>query len=228
MAGGEGSRLRPLTSGVPKPLVPVVGKPVMEHILRLLRQHGITDVVVTLQYLGSAIRDYFGDGSDFGVDITYVVEDAPLGTAGSVKNAQEYLDEPFIVISGDALTDIDLGKVMAYHKEKGASATIVLTSVSNPLEFGVVITNPDGTINRFLEKPSWGEVFSDQVNTGIYVIEPEVLDLLGDRRDHQDQQLGHLDLLLHRRELTVAPGHRLPARDDQEQLPARGRGRHWR
>jgi mannose-1-phosphate guanylyltransferase/phosphomannomutase len=178
MAGGEGSRLRPLTSGIPKPLVPVVGKPVMEHILRLLRKHGITDVVVTLQYLGSAIRDYFGDGSDFGVDITYVVEDSPLGTAGSVKNAQEYLDEPFIVISGDALTDIDLGAVMAYHRDKSAAATIVLTSVSNPLEYGVVITNPDGTINRFLEKPSWGEVFSDQVNTGIYVIQPEVLDLL--------------------------------------------------
>ncbi|TMC42725.1 MAG: nucleotidyltransferase family protein, partial [Chloroflexi bacterium] len=177
MAGGEGSRLRPLTSGVPKPLVPVVGKPVMEHILRLLRKHGITDVVVTLQYLGSAIRDYFGDGSDFGVDITYVVEDAPLGTAGSVKNAQEYLDEPFIVISGDAMTDIDLSQVMQYHREKKAAATIVLTSVANPLEFGVVITNPDGTINRFLEKPSWGEVFSDQVNTGIYLIEPEVLDL---------------------------------------------------
>ena len=154
MAGGEGSRLRPLTSGVPKPLVPVVGKPVMEHILRLLRNHGITDVVVTLQYLGSAIRDYFGDGSDFGVDITYVVEDAPLGTAGSVKNAQEYLDEPFIVISGDAMTDIDLSQVMQYHREKKAAATIVLTSVANPLEFGVVITNPDGTINRFLEKPS--------------------------------------------------------------------------
>jgi mannose-1-phosphate guanylyltransferase/phosphomannomutase len=135
-------------------------------------------VVVTLQYLGSAIRDYFGDGSDFGVDITYVVEDSPLGTAGSVKNAQEYLDEPFIVISGDALTDIDLGAVMAYHRDKSAAATIVLTSVSNPLEYGVVITNPDGTINRFLEKPSWGEVFSDQVNTGIYVIQPEVLDLL--------------------------------------------------
>lgn len=178
MAGGEGSRLRPLTSGIPKPLVPVVGKPVMEHILRLLRNHGITDVIVTLQYLGSAIRDYFGDGSDFGVDITYVVEDSPLGTAGSVKNAQEFLDEPFIVISGDALTDIDLSRVMAYHQEKGAAATIVLTSVSNPLEYGVVITNPDGTIKRFLEKPSWGEVFSDQVNTGIYVIEPSVLELM--------------------------------------------------
>jgi len=178
MAGGEGSRLRPLTSGIPKPLVPVVGKPVMEHILRLLRKHGVTDVVVTLQYLGSAIRDYFGDGSDFGVDITYVVEDSPLGTAGSVKNAQEFLDEPFIVISGDALTDIDLGAVMRYHEEKGAAATIVLTSVPNPLEYGVVITSPDGTIKRFLEKPSWGEVFSDQVNTGIYVIEPKVLDMM--------------------------------------------------
>ena len=178
MAGGEGSRLRPLTSGMPKPLVPVVGQPVMEHILRLLRKHGITDVIVTLQYLGSAIRDYFGDGSDFGVDITYVIEDSPLGTAGSVKNAQEHLDEPFIVISGDALTDIDLSRVMEYHQQKGAAATIVLTSVSNPLEYGVVITKKDGSINRFLEKPSWGEVFSDQVNTGIYVMEPRVLDLL--------------------------------------------------
>src|SRR4029077_10949642 len=178
MAGGEGSRLRPLTSGIPKPLVPVVGKPVMEHILRLLRTPGITEVVVTLQYLGSAIRDYFGDGSDFGVDITYVVEDSPLGTAGSVKNAQEFLDEPFIVISGDAMTDIDLTKVMQYHEDKGAAATIVLTSVENPLEFGVVINNPDRKNNPFLEKPFLGEVFSDQVNTGIYVIEPKVLDMI--------------------------------------------------
>jgi mannose-1-phosphate guanylyltransferase/phosphomannomutase len=178
MAGGEGSRLRPLTSGRPKPLVPVVGKPVMEHILTLLRKHGITEVVVTLQYLGSAIRDYFGDGSDFGMDITYVVEDSPLGTAGSVKNAQEYLDEPFIVISGDALTDIDLTAAIRYHEEKQAMATIVLYSVPNPLEYGVVITRPDGAIERFLEKPSWGEVFSDQVNTGIYVLDPGVLNLL--------------------------------------------------
>src|SRR5918911_305375 len=178
MAGGEGSRLRPLTSGLPKPLVPVVGKPVMEHILKLLRRHGITDVVVTLQYMGSAVRDYFGDGSEFGVDITYVVEDSPLGTAGSVKNAQQYLDEPFLVISGDALTDIDLGRAINWHREKQALATIVLFSVPNPLEYGVVITSPDGSIKRFLEKPSWGEVFSDQVNTGIYVIEPSVLELL--------------------------------------------------
>src|SRR5919204_1829070 len=178
MAGGEGSRLRPLTSGLPKPLVPVTGKPVMEHTLRLLRRHGITEVVVTLQYLGSAIRDYFGDGSDFGMEITYVVEDAPLGTAGSVKNAANYLDEPFLIVSGDALTDIDLGRAISWHKEKQALATIVLFSVSNPLEYGVVITRPDGAITRFLEKPSWGEVFSDQVNTGIYVIDPSVLELV--------------------------------------------------
>src|SRR6202011_1877998 len=130
MAGGEGSRLRPLTSGIPKPLVPVVGKPVMENILRLLRTHGITDVVVTLQYLGSAIRDYFGDGSDFGVDITYVVEDSPLGTAGSVKNAQEFLDEPFIVISGDALTHTDLTKVMQYHEESSWYCITFVRSMS--------------------------------------------------------------------------------------------------
>ncbi|HYM49972.1 MAG TPA: sugar phosphate nucleotidyltransferase [Candidatus Limnocylindrales bacterium] len=178
MAGGEGSRLRPLTSGLPKPLVPVVGKPIMEHILRLLREQGIEEVIVTLQYLGSAIRDYFGDGSDFGMDITYVVEDAPLGTAGSVKNAQSHLQEPFIVISGDALTDIDLGRAVEFHREHGALATIVLTSVPTPLEYGVVITGPDGAVQRFLEKPSWGEVFSDQVNTGIYVLDPRVLDLV--------------------------------------------------
>ena len=178
MAGGEGSRLRPLTSGLPKPLVPVVGKPVMEHILGLLREHGIQDVIVTLQYLGSAIRDYFGDGSDFGMDITYAVEDAPLGTAGSVKNAQAHLDEPFIVISGDALTDIDLARALQFHQDRKALATIVLTAVPDPLEYGVVITSPEGAVQRFLEKPSWGEVFSDQVNTGIYVLDPQVLSLI--------------------------------------------------
>jgi mannose-1-phosphate guanylyltransferase / phosphomannomutase len=176
MAGGEGSRLRPLTSRRPKPLVPIVGRPIMEHILTLLREHGITEVVVTLQYLGSEIRNYFGDGSDAGLDIHYVVEDHPLGTAGSVRNAADLLDDTFLVISGDALTDIDLGWVVAQHREKGAMATIVLHSVPNPLEYGVVITEPDGAVRRFLEKPSWGEVFSDHANTGIYVVERRVLD----------------------------------------------------
>ena len=176
MAGGEGSRLRPLTSRRPKPLVPVAGTPIMEHILTLLREHGIQQVIVTLQYLGAEIRNYFGDGSDFGMEIEYVVEDHPLGTAGSVGNARQLLDDTFLVISGDALTDIDLSWAVQQHRERRALATIVLYSVSNPLEYGVVITEPDGAVRRFLEKPSWGEVFSDQANTGIYVIEPQVLD----------------------------------------------------
>jgi mannose-1-phosphate guanylyltransferase/phosphomannomutase len=179
MAGGEGSRLRPLTSRRPKPLVPVAGAPIMEHILTLLRDHDIFDVVVTLQYLGSEIRNHFGDGEDFGMSIEYVVEDQPLGTAGSVKNAQHLLmDDAFLVISGDALTDIDLSWVIAQHREKQSRATIVLYSVPNPLEYGVVVTESDGAVRRFLEKPSWGEVFSDQANTGIYVIEPGVFDYI--------------------------------------------------
>ena len=175
MAGGEGSRLRPLTSEYPKPLVPVVGTPVVEHILRLLRDHGITEVVVTLRYLGAEIRNRIGDGSDLDMQVEYVVEDRPLGTAGSVRNAAHLLDDTFLVISGDALTDIDLTWVVAEHRRLQSSASIVLKSVPNPLEYGVVVTEADGRVNRFLEKPSWGEVFSDHANTGIYVIEPEVL-----------------------------------------------------
>ncbi|HUY57699.1 MAG TPA: sugar phosphate nucleotidyltransferase [Candidatus Micrarchaeaceae archaeon] len=176
MAGGEGSRLRPLTSRRPKPLVPVVGRPCMEHVLRLLRRHGITEVIITLQYLGASIRNYFGDGAELGMQLEYVVEDRPLGTAGSVKNAASLLDETFIVISGDALTDIDMTQAVAFHRDHKSQATLVLSRVANPLEYGVVITGADGRVERFLEKPSWGEVFSDQVNTGIYVIEPSVLD----------------------------------------------------
>lgn len=176
MAGGAGSRLRPLTINHPKPMVPMVNKPVIGHILDLLKRHGITDVVVTLQYMAEDIQDYFGDGQSLGMNITYSVEETPLGTAGSVKQAQQYLDETFIVISGDAVTDIDLSAVIAFHKAKQALATITLYRVSEPLEYGVVITDDSGRIQRFLEKPSWGEVISDTVNTGIYVLEPQILD----------------------------------------------------
>ena len=178
MAGGQGSRLRPLTSGRPKPMVPVVNKPVMAHILELLKRHGITEVVATVQYRANVIQDYFGDGRQMGLNITYAAEEVPLGTAGSVRNAREHLDEPFIVVSSDALTDFDLGKIIAFHEEKGALATLALYRVPSPLEYGVIITDSDGRIIRFLEKPSWGEVISDQVNTGIYVLQPEVLDLI--------------------------------------------------
>jgi mannose-1-phosphate guanylyltransferase/phosphomannomutase len=175
MAGGEGTRLRPLTSNQPKPMVPIVGKPCMEHILELLRKHGFSDVVVTVAFLPQAIRSYFGDGENLGLNIEYSVEESPLGTAGSVRLASGRLDETFLVISGDALCDFDLGQVIEFHKEKRAAVTIGLKSVENPLEFGIVVTDEDGRVERFLEKPSWGQVFSDTINTGIYVLEPEVL-----------------------------------------------------
>jgi mannose-1-phosphate guanylyltransferase/phosphomannomutase len=175
MAGGEGTRLRPLTSNQPKPMVPIVGKPCMEHILELLRTHGFTDVIVTVAFLPQAIRSYFGDGTSLGLDIQYSVEESPLGTAGSVRLASNALDDTFLVISGDALCDIDLQKIVDTHREKGAAVTIGLKSVENPLEFGIVVTDEYGKVERFLEKPSWGQVFSDTINTGIYVLEPEVL-----------------------------------------------------
>ena len=174
MAGGEGSRLRPLTIHRPKPMVPMVNKPVIVHILDLLKRHGITSVVLTLQYMADVVQDYLGDGSSMGMEINYSIEEVPLGTAGSVKNAQKYLDEPFIVISGDAVTDFDLKAITDFHSSRGAKATLTLYHVPNPLEYGVVITGPDGRILEFQEKPSWGQVISDTVNTGIYVLESRV------------------------------------------------------
>ncbi len=177
MAGGEGTRLRPMTANQPKPMLPVVNRPIMEHVLRLLRRHGLTETVVTVQFLASMVRNYFGDGEDFGMSLQYATEETPLGTAGSVKNAEDALrDEPFLVISGDALTDIDLSDLIAFHKDNNALVTVALARVPDPLEFGIVIVDDDGKIQRFLEKPTWGQVFSDTVNTGIYVMEPEVLD----------------------------------------------------
>ncbi|MGB9662814.1 MAG: sugar phosphate nucleotidyltransferase [Moorellaceae bacterium] len=178
MAGGEGSRLRPLTCRRPKPLVPVANRPVMEYCVELLREQGFKEIGVTLQYLPTLVEEYFGDGSDFGVRLRYFVEHSPLGTAGSVKNAADFLDETFVVVSGDALTDFNLQKALDFHRERRAMATLVLTQVENPLEYGVVITEEDGRIRAFLEKPSWGEVFSDRINTGIYILEPEVLELV--------------------------------------------------
>jgi mannose-1-phosphate guanylyltransferase / phosphomannomutase len=175
MAGGEGTRLRPLTSNQPKPMVSIVGKPCMEHILELLREHGMTEVIVTVAFLPQAIRGYFGDGESLGLEIGYSVEESPLGTAGSVRLAARQLNETFLVISGDALCDVDLSALVAFHEERGAAVTIGLKSVDNPLEFGIVVTDEEGRIERFLEKPSWGQVFSDTINTGIYVLEPEVL-----------------------------------------------------
>jgi len=156
-------------------MVPIVGKPCMEHILELLRAHGFEDIVITVAFLPQAIRSYFADGEALGLNIEYSVEENPLGTAGSVRLASGRLDDTFLVISGDALCDFDLGRIVDFHREKNAAVTIGLKAVENPLEFGIVVTDEDGRVERFLEKPSWGQVFSDTINTGIYVLEPEVL-----------------------------------------------------
>ncbi len=177
MAGGEGTRLRPMTVSMPKPLLPIVNKPIMEHVLRLLARHGFSDTVVTVQFLASLVRNYFGDGEDLGMSLQYVTEQTPLGTAGSVKNAEALLrDDTFLVISGDALTDFDLTDLVKFHQDKGALVTVCLTRVPDPLEFGITIVDDENRVQRFLEKPTWGQVFSDTVNTGIYVMEPEVFD----------------------------------------------------
>ncbi len=178
LAGGEGTRLRPLTSNQPKPMMPIANAPMMEHIVRLLAQHDFNDIVVTVAFLANHIRNYFGDGSDWGVRLRYATEESPLGTAGSVRNAMEELDDTFLVISGDVLTDVDLSKIVAEHRSRGAFASIALKRVENPVEFGIVITREDGTIERFLEKPTWGEVFSDTINTGIYVLEPQIFEYI--------------------------------------------------
>ena len=183
MAGGQGTRLRPLTSNQPKPMIRIVNLPCMEHIVNLLAHHGITDIAVTLQFMPEEIQDYFGDGSDWGVEMRYSIEDAPAGTAGSVKMAEQQLGpegERLLIISGDALTDADLTEVVRYHEEKSTEATMVLKSVENPLDFGIVITEEDGRISRFMEKPAWGQVFSDTVNTGIYLLEPSIMDEIPD------------------------------------------------
>jgi mannose-1-phosphate guanylyltransferase / phosphomannomutase len=177
MAGGFGTRLKPLTINRPKPMVPIANRPIMEHIVELLRRHGITDLVSILYFQPEHITSHFGDGSAFGVNMQYVTAESDYGTAGAVRNAADLLgDDRIIVISGDVLTDFDLSAAIRSHEERGADATIALTSVENPLAFGIVILDEStGRIERFLEKPTWGEVFSDTINTGIYILEPSAL-----------------------------------------------------
>ncbi len=185
MAGGFGTRLRPLTSRIPKPMVPIMNKPMIEHIVRLLAKHGITEIVVLIFYHPNVIRNFLKDGSQFNVSIHYVKSDSDYGTAGSVRNAYELLEgSRVLVISGDVLTDFDLTKAVQFHESKGSKATLVLTRVNDPLQYGLVITDESGSIVRFLEKPTWGEVFSDTINTGIYVLEPDVIEMVPYREDY--------------------------------------------
>ena len=183
MAGGFGTRLRPLTCNLPKPMTPMGNRPMMHHIVNLLKGLEIREILSLLYYQPESISGYFGNGSAFDIEMFYVQSEADYGTAGSVRNASEFLDERFIVISGDVLTDIDLREALAFHEEKNAKATLVLTRVPDPLAFGVVMTNDEGKITRFLEKPQWGEVFSDTINTGIYILEPEVLEMIPYQQD---------------------------------------------
>jgi mannose-1-phosphate guanylyltransferase / phosphomannomutase len=176
MAGGKGTRLRPLTSNQPKPMIPIANVPCMEHVVNLLKRHGFEYMLATLQYMPEVVRDYFCDGSDWGIRMEYSIEEEPLGTAGSVKFAEDRLTERFIIVSGDVLTDADLGKAVSFHEEHGAEITLILKEVEDPSEFGIVVVDDeDGRVKRFLEKPNEGEVFSYTANTGIYVLEPDVL-----------------------------------------------------
>ncbi len=175
LAAGVGSRLEPLTSNVPKPMVPLVNRPAMEHIVALLRKHGYTGVIANLWYLPERIRGYFGDGAHFGLSLNYSQEKELLGTAGGLKQVGGFFDETFLVISGDALTDIDLTDMLRFHRRSGALATIALREVDDPTRFGVVLTAPDGRITGFQEKPKAAEALSNLANTGIYIFEPELL-----------------------------------------------------
>ena len=176
MAGGAGTRLRPLTMSTPKPLLPVAERPMVEHLARLLLRHHIDEAVVTVHYLAPMVRSELGDGSELGMKLAYITEPRPVGTAGSVKMAESMLsDGTFIVVSGDGLTDIDLTALIDFHRTRGAMVTVCLSRRDNPLGLGIVVTDDDGRVTRFLEKPGWGQVFTNTVNTGIYVMEPEVL-----------------------------------------------------
>jgi mannose-1-phosphate guanylyltransferase/phosphomannomutase len=175
MAGGEGTRLRPLTLGQPKPMLPIANRPLMEHVIDLLRRHRFGDITVTVAFRAEALRSHFGDGSDFGVRLRWATEAAPLGTAGSIRHAVADLDEPLLVISGDVVTDIDLSALVDFHRRRRAEVTVALQQRTNPLDFGMVIVDEDGAVERFIEKPSWGQVLGDTVNTGIYVLEPAIL-----------------------------------------------------
>ncbi len=175
LVGGEGTRLQPLTCNKPKAMVPILNRPFLEHLLHYLEKHGVRDIVLAMGYTPDPIQSWLGDGTQFGVRMTYLVEESPLGTAGAVKNAESFLDGPFIVFNGDILTEIDLTAMMKRHQEVKSKASIALTPVDNPTIYGVVETDAQGMVKRFVEKPSWDKVTSNMINAGIYILEPEVL-----------------------------------------------------
>jgi len=178
MAGGFGTRLRPLTCYIPKPMTPLLNKPIIEHNIELLRSYGFTELIIILYYQSQIIEEYFKDGKSLGVSIKYIKPDADYGTAGAVYRTKNEIRDTFVVLSGDVVTDFDLTKAVKTHERKNSLATIVLTHSKNPLQYGIVLTDPEGKIIRFFEKPTWSEVFSDTINTGIYILEKDVLELI--------------------------------------------------
>ena len=177
MAGGEGKRLKAVTGPLPKPMVPLLGKPLMERCVELLRENGIHDICATLRYNPGPIMDYFGDGEAFGVDITWRVETQPLGTAGGVNACMDVLgDADFLVISGDAACDFDLRRLIDEHERSGAAVTVALCECAEPLRYGLAVPDAEGDVRCFIEKPDWARVVSDLVSTGIYVVSPRAMD----------------------------------------------------
>lgn len=207
LAGGEGTRLRPLTLGTPKPVVPVVDRPFLTHQIDLLKTIGVTEIVFSVAYRPERIEAVFGDGSALGVHIHYAVEETPLGTGGAVKNAEGRLDDVTIVFNGDVLTDVDLRAVVGRHRETDASATIVLTPVPNPSAYGLVEFDGDHRIRRFLEKPGPNEITTDTINAGIYVLQSRTLELMPPAVNYSIER-GFFPALLARGDRVTAWVHR--------------------
>jgi mannose-1-phosphate guanylyltransferase len=207
LAGGEGTRLRPLTLTLPKPVVPVVDRPFLRHQLDLLAGAGVREVVFSVAYRPERVEAVFGDGSAFGVRIRYAVEDTPLGTGGAVRHALPLLDDRTIVLNGDILTDVNLSEVVARHEAHGAAATILLAPVPNPAAYGLVETDPDGRVRRFVEKPRPEQITTDTINAGIYVLETRVLDLMPEGVKHSIER-GFFPALLARGDRVMGPVHR--------------------
>jgi NDP-sugar pyrophosphorylase family protein len=178
LAGGKGTRLRPLTVYTPKPIVPICNRPFLLYQIDTLRRAGIVDITLSLSYQPNKIEQLLGDGSDYGVKLKYTVEPQPMGTAGAYKFAEDLIREPTVVFNGDILTDLDLKTVIREHNERQATATVVLTPVENPQSYGLVETEKDGRIRRFLEKPKPDEITCNTINAGTYILEPKVLDFL--------------------------------------------------
>jgi NDP-sugar pyrophosphorylase family protein len=182
LAGGKGTRLKPITDEIPKPLLPIQGKPVIEYTFDLFKQFGITHVLLSIGYMGDKIKEYFGDGKKFGLNITYIEEDKPQGTGGPLRLAKKYLTETFVMCNADELKDIDLDEIYMFHKENGAAATIALTTVEDPSAYGVAKLQGN-KILEFIEKPKKEEAPSNLINSGLYILEPEVLNYLPDNEE---------------------------------------------